>query len=180
MNERLRSRSVYRGRIINLRLDEVRLPDGAVVTREVVEHPGAAAVVPVDAEGNVHLVRQYRDAAARRMLEIPAGKLKQGEDPAECARRELAEELGLMPGRLTALATFYSSPGFCDELMHLFLAEDLEPVTAACDHDEFLEPETRRLEDVDRLLAELEDAKSIAGILLALKHLQERRQGGAT
>ncbi|MHB8176403.1 MAG: NUDIX domain-containing protein, partial [Thermoleophilia bacterium] len=124
-NRVLSTSQIYDGRIINLRLDEVELPDGRHAQREVVEHPGACVIVPVDQQGRVYLVRQYRDAAAEELLELPAGKLEPGEEPLACARRECLEELGLEAGSWTHLASFYSSPGFCDELLHCFLAREL-------------------------------------------------------
>lgn len=170
-NRRLSSRYVYQGKIISLRVDDVQLPDGSKSIREVIEHPGAAVIVPIDSDGRVRLVRQYRDAAAQEMLEVPAGKLHPGEDPADCARRELAEELGLYAGELTHLATFYSSPGFCDEILHAFMAQELSGVEGETDREEFLEPDSRPLEPVGELVAEFKDAKSIIGVLLARQAL---------
>jgi ADP-ribose pyrophosphatase len=167
---------IYEGRIIKLRLDEVELPNGETARREIIEHPGAAAIVPLDEAGRVHLVRQYRDAVGEEMLEIPAGKLKPGEDPAECARRELLEELGLEAGSLEHLSSFYSTPGFCDEIMHIYLAEQLSQVEGRLDHEEFIYAETRSLNPVEELIDELRDAKSIAGILLT-GQMAARRSG---
>ena len=147
---------------------------GAHAIREVMEHPGAAVIVPIDADGNVRLVRQYRDAIGRQLLEVPAGKLDPGEDPADCARRELQEELGLVAGRLTPLTSFYSSPGFCDEILHVFLAEDLSVEVGERDHDEFIEPVERPLVPLTGLLGELEDGKSLIGVLLAQRELAAR------
>jgi ADP-ribose pyrophosphatase len=169
-NRRLGSRRIYQGRIINLRLDRVRLPDGRRTQREIVEHPGAAVIVPIGEDGSLYMVRQYRDAAGEELLEMPAGKLQPGEEPGHCARRELREELGLIAGSLVHLASFYSSPGFCDELLHVYLAEGLSREEEQTDREEFLTPEVRSLEDAGALLAELRDAKSIAGLLLALEH----------
>jgi ADP-ribose pyrophosphatase len=158
---------VFEGRIIKLRVDEVELPDGSHASREIIEHPGAAATVPIDDEGNIYLVRQYRDAIGRELLEIPAGKMKPGEDPSLCARRELMEELGFETDILEHLATFYSTPGFCDEIMHIYLARGLKQCGENNDSEEFITAEQRRLEPLDEILAELDDAKSVAGILLA-------------
>ena len=175
MNNRiLSSEYVYKGRVIRLRLDQVELPDGHRTIREVMEHPGAAVIVPVDGEGTVHLVRQYRDAIGRQLLEVPAGKLDPGEDPADCARRELREELGLTAGKLTRLTAFYSSPGFCDEILHVFLAEELTHGEEDSDHEEFIEPEQRPLDPLPELLQELKDGKSIIGVLLAHRELAGR------
>jgi len=177
-NRRLSSRVVYEGRIIRLRLDEVELPGGAAVRREVIEHPGAAAIVPLDEKGNLRLVRQYRDAIAEELVEIPAGKLKLGEEPAACARRELRAELGLEAGRLDHLSTCFSTPGFCDAAMHVYLARDLSSSAREGDGEELIEPLTLPLEPLEGLLAGLKDGKSIAGIMLAIEFLG-REAGGS-
>ncbi|MHB8160009.1 MAG: NUDIX domain-containing protein [Thermoleophilia bacterium] len=175
MNNRIiSSEYVYQGRLIRLRLDQVELPDGQRTIREVMEHPGAAVIVPVDGEGTVHLVRQYRDAIGQQLLEVPAGKLDPGEDPADCARRELREELGLTAGKLTRLTAFYSSPGFCDEILHVFLAEELTHGEEDSDHEEFIKPEQRPLDPLSELLPELKDGKSIIGVMLAHRELAGR------
>ena len=173
-NKRIASEYVYEGRIIKLRVDQVELPDGRQTIREVMEHPGAAVIVPVGDDGTLHLVRQYRDAIGKELLELPAGKLKTGEDPSECACRELREELGLIAGRLTRLTSFYSSPGFCDEILHVFLAEELSQEEEESEHEEFLEPERRPLEPLGPLLEEFEDGKSVIGVLLAHRELVGR------
>jgi ADP-ribose pyrophosphatase len=172
-NKVLSTSRIYDGRIINLRLDEVELPDGRHARREVVEHPGASVIVPVDQQGRVYLVRQFRDAAAEELLELPAGKLEPGEEPLACARRECLEELGLEAGSWTHLASFYSSPGFCDELLHCFLARELRQGVSDADRDEFLTPESWPLANLAELLGQLKDAKSIAGLLLAQRALVE-------
>lgn len=177
MNRRLSSRLQYEGRIIRLRIDEVELPDGSRASREVIEHPGAAAIVPLDEEGGIHLVSQYRDAVGEQLLEIPAGKLKPGEHPVDCARRELREEMGLECRRLDHLATFYSTPGFCDEIMHIYLARDLSGTVEDMDREEFIEARKELLHPLGELLGRLKDAKSIAGIMLA-DELLERETGG--
>lgn len=174
INRRLSSRMIFEGRIINLRVDDVELPDGRRSTREIVEHPGAVVIIPVDDQGQVYFVRQYRDAIEESLLELPAGKLDPGEEPERCARRELLEELGMEAGRWQKLATFYSSPGFCDEIMHAYLAEDLTRGRTNADREEFLQEETRPLEPVGKLAAEIRDGKSLAGILLAHKILEKR------
>ncbi|MCL6106960.1 MAG: NUDIX hydrolase [Actinobacteria bacterium] len=170
-NRRLSSRRVYEGGIINLRIDEVELPDGRRAGREIVEHPGAAVIVPIDDNDNVYLVRQYRDAAGSELLELPAGKLKPGEDPLDCARREFLEELCLEAASWSYLASFYSSPGFCDEILHCYLAQRLSPGNAEADREEFLEPIVMPLEPVDTILHDVKDAKTFAGLLLARKYL---------
>lgn len=177
MNNRiLKSEYVYEGRVIRLRVDQVELPDGRGAVREVMEHPGASVIVPIDTDGNVRLVRQYRDAIGCQLLEVPAGKLDHGEEPEECACRELREELGLVAGRMTLLTSFYSSPGFCDEILHVYLAEDLTQEEEDHDHEEFIEPERRPLEPLADLLQELRDGKSIIGVLMAHRELAARSE----
>jgi ADP-ribose pyrophosphatase len=138
--------------------------------REVVEHPGSTAVVAVDAEGSVYLVRQTREAARGRVLELPAGTLEEGEDPLESAQRELEEEVGLVGGVWSELAVVYTSPGFCNERMYIFLAEDVEAGGERdLDDDEDVEVVTWSADDIEANLDEIEDAKTLAGLLLYLR-----------
>lgn len=137
--EVLSSRRVFRGRAIDLRVDRVRLPNGHESELEIIAHPGAAAVVPLTAQGDVVLVRQYRHAAGGWLLEVPAGKLDRGEAPESCGRRETAEEVGLRPRQLQALGSIMPTPGFADERIWLFLGTDLESVPEAREPDEVLE-----------------------------------------
>jgi ADP-ribose pyrophosphatase len=125
--------------VVNLGIETVTLPNGATVELEVIRHQGAAAVVPLREDGTVLLIRQYRHAAGGYIYEIPAGKLDPGEDPLHCAARELEEEIGCRAGRLEHLLTFFTTPGFTDEIIHIFLATDLVPGTQALEHDEILE-----------------------------------------
>lgn len=142
--------------------------------REIVEHPGAVAVVPVDPDGNVVFVRQLRVATRRHLLELPAGGLKPGEAPLDCAHRELAEETGLTGGTWTHATTFWTTPGFCRELMWLYYAEGVVPGErwTEPDADEEIEVVRLPLADVPALLGELGDLKTLAGLLL---YLRERR-----
>lgn len=159
---------IYRGRVINLRVDQVELPGGRVTSREVVEHPGAVAIVPLLDDGRVVLVRQYRHAAGGTLLEIPAGTLDQpGETPEAAAARELQEETGYSAARLTPLATFYPAPGFASELMHLFVATGLTQGDQGQMDDEQITVEWTPLSSVPDLLArgELRDAKTLVGLL---------------
>jgi len=136
--------------------------------REIVEAPDVVAVVAVDREGLVTLVRQLREAARRSLLELPAGIVEEGEEPLATARRELAEETGLHGGRWRAAASWWSTPGFCRERVHLFIAEDVEQGVAAPTDDEQIELERWPLADVLDRLGELEDAKTIVSLLLYL------------
>lgn len=176
---RIRSESVYRGRIVNLSIDTVRFPDGSVGRLEMIRHSGAAAVLPVigDADAQdpeIVLIRQYRYAADGQMLEVPAGRPdRPGEDWADCARRELEEETGLVAGRLVPLTTIYTTPGFTDERIHLFVAFDLTPGTTTLDKDEFVEPVRLRLSDAlaGVRAGHITDAKTICTLLYASRFL---------
>jgi ADP-ribose pyrophosphatase len=168
-------RQIYRGRIVDLRLEEVTLPNHVTVTLEIVRHPGAAAVVALDADGCVTLVHQFRHAAGGFIWEIPAGKLDPGEQPAQCAARELREETGLVAGELIALGSILTAPGFCDERIHLFLARSLITAEQHLDHDEVLSvsriPLPQAVEMIRR--GDIEDAKSIAGLHHAAAYLAD-------
>lgn len=172
MEERvLRSRVVFDGEILRVRVDEIEASDGHRTTREVVEHRGAAAIVCVDG-GDVVLVRQYRLPVGEVLLEIPAGLIGPGEDPAHTAARELAEECGLRPRELTHLATYHASPGFTDHRLHIYLTDDVEPATASFDPGEVIEVERRPLSSIRELVTsgEIRDAKTLVGLsLLALR-----------
>jgi ADP-ribose pyrophosphatase len=162
---------VYEGRRIAVRLDDVAYAGGGRRLFEVVEHPGAAAMVPVTPEGDVLLVRQFRQAVAASLLEIPAGTLEPGETPLQCAERELAEEVGRAADRWDALTTFYPSPGVLSEELHIFLARGLRPAAAEREEED-LRVEALPLEEACRRIgAEIRDSKSIIGLLLARAHL---------
>ncbi|HEX9076302.1 MAG TPA: NUDIX hydrolase [Anaerolineae bacterium] len=168
------SQYLYRGKVLKLRLDDVRLANKNMVIREIVEHRGAVVVVPLDAQDRVLMVRQYRSAAAREMLELPAGTLEEGEDPAMCATRELKEETGYLAGQWQPLGYFYSSPGFSTEKMHLFLARQLTSSEATPEEDEAitveLVPFAQALEKIDQ--GDILDAKTIVGLLRVWKLLK--------
>ena len=180
---RRESRSVYRGRVLELSIDQVVLPNGREMAVELVHHRGAAAVVPlVDGPGGepqVLLVRQYRYPAGGWLLEVPAGTLDGGEEPAACARREVEEETGFRPGAIEPLGWIWSSPGFCDEKIWLFLARGLEPTAQRLDDDEVLAVERLGLGEAVAQAArgEIHDAKSVAALLRAAAHLGIRLGG---
>ena len=163
------SEEVYHGVMIRLERDTVCLPNGSTAIREVMRHPGAAAVVPLTREGNVVLVRQFRYPFSRVMLEIPAGKLDPNEAPADCARRELKEETGFLAEELISLGVFFPSIAMLDEQIHLFLARELTPSCANLDEDEFLHVEQRPLKDLVQqiLRGEVPDGKTQTAILKA-------------
>ena len=162
-------RPIYKGRVVDLSIDQVRLPNGRVCDLEMIRHPGAAAVVPVDDEGRVLLVRQYRHASGGWLLEVPAGKLD-GEEPAEaCAARELEEETGFKPGRLLPMGWIWTTPGFTDERIWLFLALDLSKSRQSLQPDELLTVERLPLAEAVRQAGrgEIHDGKSICALLRA-------------
>lgn len=156
---------IYEGRIISLQVDEVRLPDGQTATREIVKHPGAVAVIALH-EDKMIVVEQYRKPLEKSQIEIPAGKLDPGEDPLDAARRELEEETGYRAGSIRHVSSFYTSPGFADELLHLYVAEQLAPGDVRPDDDEFLECSAITLAEAKSLIAQnrISDAKTIAAV----------------
>jgi len=170
----IQSEYLYRGKVVKLRLDQVRMANNQTAAREVVEHQGAVAVVALDAKKRVLMVRQYRSGAQSELLEIPAGTLEPNEDPATCAQRELQEETGFRAARLKNLGYFYSSPGFCTEKMYLFLARNLKPGNAAPDTDEIIRAEWMPLARALRLIerGEIVDAKTIVGLARAARWLK--------
>ena len=164
----LSSTIAFQGRLLTLRIDSVRLPDGREATREVVQHPGAVAMVPRLGD-DVILVRQWRQPLARELLEIPAGTLIPGEAHEACADRELREEIGYAPGRLTKLAAVALAPGYSTEILQIYLAEDLTPDRASQEADELVLAERMPMGEAVRraCLGDFEDAKTVVGILLA-------------
>jgi len=167
--EHLGTTPVYQGRIVDLRLERVRLPNGGVCELEIVHHPGAAAVVPVDDDGNALLVRQYRHAAGGWLLEVPAGKLDGGEAPEECAVREVEEETGFRPRNLVPMGWIWTTPGFTDEKIWLFLALHLETGRQDLQADEALTVERVPFDEAVAMATrgDIQDAKSVCALLRA-------------
>ncbi len=164
----LSSERIYQGRVINLRVDTVRLEDGKVSKREIIEHRGAVALVPIDENGDILLVKQYRRAADRELLEIPAGTLEVGEDPLACAHRELEEETGFRASQMELLTAFFPVPGYSTEFIRLYLATGLQVATKGGDEDEDIEVvPTSLTQALDMIKSgEICDGKSIIGLLL--------------
>ena len=160
---------MYDGRVVKLRVDTVALAGGRTTQREVVEHGEVVAMVPLDAQGNVVLVRQYRLPAGQALLEVPAGGVRPDETPEQAAERELREETGYRPGRLQPVTGFYVAPGYCTEYIHLYLAEDLREDPLDGDEDEQVEVVRLPLREAVRLVetGQIQDAKSIIGLLAA-------------
>lgn len=172
----LKSEPIYLGKLVQLYRDTIALPDGTQASREIVRHPGAVAAVALleDAAGPlVLLVKQYRTAAQKMLLEIPAGTLEPGESPGDAMARELREEAGYSPGTLERLVGEYTAPGYTTELIHIYLATDLTPSPLKGDADEFIEtvklPFDKALEMV--LRGEIEDGKTMIGLLLVARKL---------
>ena len=158
------SELVWQGRLLGVTVEQWGENE-----REIVEHPGAVAIVAVDGEGYVSLVRQLREATRERLLELPAGTAEPGEEPLQTARRELQEECGLTGGEWRELAAFWTTPGFCRERMHVFAAEGVERGEASPADDEELEIVRWPASEIEARLDEIEDAKTLAGLLLYLR-----------
>lgn len=167
--EQIDTERIFEGKVINLRVDTVRLPNGKDAKREVVEHLGAVAVVPILPDGRVIMVRQYRHPAGETLLEIPAGKLDKGENPAHCALRELQEETGYLCRQLRHLTSTWTTPGFSNEIIHIYAATNLEVTSQKLDDDEFLAIEIYSQEEVRQLIRErvICDSKTLVGLYLA-------------
>lgn len=169
------TRRIHEGHIINLRMDTVRTPDGHEATREVVEHNGGVVIASLTAEQKVVLVKQYRYSIDRDLLELPAGRIEANEDPFPAARREFTEETGYFAHQWKELSRFYSAPGFCDEILYMYLATDLEMREKKLDFDEETEVvEISLAEGWDMVMdGRIQDAKTIAGLGLIQAHLQQ-------
>jgi ADP-ribose pyrophosphatase len=169
-------RDIYKGSVVHLTAEQIVLPNGHAMELEIIRHPGASAVVPLTGEGEVILIRQYRHAAGGFIVEVPAGKLTPGEAPEVCAARELTEEAGVVAGRLTRLGTIATTPGFTDEVVHLYLAEDLTPSQSAHEPSEVITVLRRPLSDCLDMIArgEILDAKSICALFLADRLVRAR------
>jgi ADP-ribose pyrophosphatase len=169
--ELIESQSIFKGMVFGVERDRLREENGFEIVREVVRHPGGAGCLPLFADGQIALVKQYRHPARRELLEIPAGKIEPDETPRECAARELEQEIGFRAGRIEKLVEFYSTPGFCEERLYVYLATDLQQIEQNLDHDEFVEvvylPMAEAMMMAER--GEIEDSKTIIALLLAAR-----------
>lgn len=160
------TRNIYKGKVVTLDVDTVRLPNGVMVDLEVVRHPGAAAIVPLKEDGTVILIKQFRHAAGGFIYEVPAGKLHPGEDPRECAARELEEEVGYRPGKLELVSSIWTAPGFTDEVIHIYKATELTKGRQQLDRDEVLEIIEVSMHDAIEMIqtGAIRDAKTMVGL----------------
>lgn len=172
--ELIESQNIFTGAVFSVERDRLREENGLEIVREVVRHAGGAGCLPLFDDGRVALVKQYRHPARRELLEIPAGKIEAGETPVECAAREVEQEIGFRVGRIEPLADFYSTPGFCEERLYVYLATALEQAEQNLDHDEFVEiiylPLTEAVAMAER--GEIEDSKTIIALLLAARKVR--------
>jgi len=170
----LKSETVYQGKVFDVRREKILLPDGKTTWFDIVIHPGAVTFIPIDNQGRVLFVRQYRHAVGQELLELPAGTLNVGEEPEACALREVREETGMSAGKLEKVGEFYLVPGYSTEYMHLYLASDLQIDPLPGDEDEFITVEAIPLEALPDLISRgvLQDAKSLAALSLAEPYLK--------
>jgi len=172
----IHSEVVFIGRVFDVRIDQVRAPDGSEHRMDVVQHTGAVALIPLEPDRSIWFVRQYRHPIAQLLLELPAGTLNEGEEPLQAARRECREEIGLAPAELIHLGATYLAPGYSSEYLHYFLARSFTPAPLPQDEDEDLQPLRLPWDEAWRMLTrgELQDAKTVVGLALA----RERIEGG--
>ncbi|MBS1788439.1 MAG: NUDIX hydrolase [Acidobacteria bacterium] len=169
----IESEQIFNGAVFAIERDRLKEENGFEIVREVVRHPGGAGCLPLFDDGRIALVKQYRHPAKCELLEIPAGKIEAGETPMESAARELEQEIGFRAGRIEPLADFYSTPGFCEERLHVYLATKLTPVEQNLDHDEFVEVVYLSLVEAVAMVArnEFDDSKTIIALLLAAQRV---------
>lgn len=171
----MKSEKLYEGRIINLKLETVELPDKKYTKREIIDHPGSVGIVPVTEDNKIILVKQFRKALEKPLLEIPAGKLEHGEEPVGCAVRELKEETGFDCDKIQFLLEFYTSPGFCNEKVYLFLATGLYEGVAEPENDEYIEVIKFEINELLNMIhnGEITDSKTIIGVTMANNFLKK-------
>lgn len=168
-----KSETVYYGKAFDVRRDQVLLPDGKDAQLDIVVHPDAVTLLPIDAQGNIYFVSQYRHAVEEELLELPAGTLDEREDPQTCAHREVREETGMSAGMTELIGEFYLAPGYSTERMYIYLATDLHPDPLPGDEDEFITVKRIKLSEVPAMISQgrIQDAKSLAALHLAQPHL---------
>lgn len=162
-------KTIFKGRVLDISVERIKLPNGNDVDLEIVRHPGGACALPLHDDGDVSLIRQYRHPAQDILWEIPAGRLDIGEDPENCARRELEEEAGFIAGKMQKLSAFLTTPGFCSEVLHIYLATDLTPCEQRLDHDEHLEVVKLPFKEALSMVfsGDIIDGKTMIALLLA-------------
>jgi len=164
-------KNLYNGKIVKLDIETVLLPNGNITEREIIRHPGAVAILPIDSNENIYFIKQFRKAINDILIEIPAGKLEIGEEPYKCALRELQEEIGYTSNKLTLINTIYTSPGFADEIIYIYKAEELVKSQLKKDEDEFIDICIFHKSQVFDMIknGEIKDAKTIVALLTAFK-----------
>lgn len=171
--ELLGSEIIFQGKVFDIRRDHIKTPSGRLAKYDVIEHHGSVILVPIDSAGNVHFVRQYRHAVGGELLELPAGTLEEGEEPLECARREIREEIGMAALNMREIGSFYLVPGYSTEFMYAYLATGLQENPLPPDADEYLQveriPFVKALEMARK--GEISDSKTLAALLLAQNYL---------
>jgi len=169
--KKVSSETLFSGKIIRVTLDKAKLSNGKIVNRECAYHAGGVAVLPVDKDGFCYLVRQYRYPCEKTVLEVPAGKIDPNEEPLVCGKRELSEETGFTSDQFVFCGNYYSSPGFTNELLHVYVALDVQPGETHPDEDEFVNVEKYRFEDLLQMVddGKIEDAKTAIAILQAYR-----------
>jgi ADP-ribose pyrophosphatase len=174
----MKSEKIYEGKIVNLRIDTVELPDKKYSKREIVEHPGSVGIIPITDDECMVLVKQFRKPVEKNLLEIPAGKIEINEEPRETALRELDEETGYISNKMEYLFEFYTSPGFSNEKMYLFAATELSEGEANPENDEYIEIVKIKIDDLVDMVkkGEINDSKTIIGILYAKKYINQKKE----
>ena len=167
----IKRKNLFEGKIVKLDVETVLLPNGNTAEREIIRHPGAVAILPIDSYENIYFIKQFRKAIDNVLIEIPAGKLEQGEDPYQCALRELQEEIGFTSNKLTLINTIYTSPGFADEIIYIYKAEELIISQLEKDDDEFIDVCKFHKNQAFNMIknGEIKDAKTIVALLTAFK-----------
>jgi ADP-ribose pyrophosphatase len=173
--ELIQSRKIHQGKVFSLRQDEIRLPNGEVSRLDIVDHPGAVVLLPVQEDGQILFIRQYRHSAGEEMLELPAGTLESGETAEACALREIREEIGMSAGEIEKVGEFFLAPGYSTELLYLYLARDLRPDPLPGDSDEFIQVEPLPLEQAYSMAesGQIRDGKTLAALILAQNRLHK-------